>query len=111
MATNNIIEKLKIIESKRNIVAFRIIMHALGKEDYPLTFFVTYNDSYSFNIFLSHRHDNELTHYHMTDEFLEQYHIEDSDIEVVTMQDGIVPLRDLFPIVQNENREDIVLYD
>lgn len=88
----HVVDKLKEVERSYDIVAIRVLMHALGRPDYELTFFVTYRDSGSFNLFLPYPNDETLQHYILFDDFVEEHQIKDEDIVVITTQHGAINL-------------------
>lgn len=92
----HIVEKLKEVEREYDIVALRVWMHALGKPDYELTFFVTYRDSCSFNLFLPDPENETLQHYILIDEFIEEHKIKEEDVIVITNQHGAILLDSVY---------------
>lgn len=101
----HVVDKLKEVERQYDIIAIKVCMHPLGKPDYQLIFFVTYRDSYSFNLFLSYPNDETLQHYILMDEFVEEHKITDEDVIVVTEQHGAVPLNNVYKKVLEESHE------
>lgn len=92
----HVVDKLKEVERQYDIIAIKVWMHPLCAPNYQVTFFVTYQDSYSFNLFAPYPNTESLQHYILHEDFAEQQHIADEDVIVITEQHGAIPLNDVY---------------